>query len=426
MRIKRSLILVAFLLVLYIGPMLFMSSYGHTGIVAEPNTVKEFSLASEWYDESWTYRKSIKIQPNYGTPAGIDYQVQIPITYDSDMQTDFADIRFTDNDGITLLDYWLESYIASTSAVFWVEIADELNVPVIIYMYYGNSEVSTTSNGTATFLFYEDWSTQSVRAEVWDIVASDGTITYDATDANHGYVMRAVGNGDSLIYHIESDLDTLAPISILFRSYIELTDAANHQRLRQGTGAFADTSAYVASNQGIQQFVVTDDDSNDDTQVILDTYFDSYHTFMITRDGTTATLYSDYALVDTGSCDPDIISNPIAFVYARDTEHELYSDWIAGRKFVTNEPSVDSFGDEETEETYPRWREVGEANLLFSVPFDMWGFDTALIILGLVMIPVSTIYLAYGVKNDRSSDRLFYGLIIFFLGFGLLIGGIMP
>ena len=75
---------------------------------------------------------------------------------------------------------------------------------------------------------------------------------------------------------------------------------------------------------------------------------------------------------------------------------------------------------------YSAWFEVGEATLLFNVPFDMWGLNTAYIILGLVMIPVSTIYLAYGAKHDRSSNRLFYGLILFFMGCGLFIGGILP
>ena len=74
----------------------------------------------------------------------------------------------------------------------------------------------------------------------------------------------------------------------------------------------------------------------------------------------------------------------------------------------------------------PRWNLINSVMLYFSVPFDMWGMDMALIILGLVMIPVSTLYLAYGIKHDRSSDRLFYGLIILMLGFGLFIGGILP
>ena len=56
----------------------------------------------------------------------------------------------------------------------------------------------------------------------------------------------------------------------------------------------------------------------------------------------------------------------------------------------------------------------------------LWGLDVSLIILGLCMIPASTLYLAYGVKHDRSDDRLFYGLIMFFLGCGLFIGGVLP
>lgn len=72
------------------------------------------------------------------------------------------------------------------------------------------------------------------------------------------------------------------------------------------------------------------------------------------------------------------------------------------------------------------WGENDEAIFILDAPFHMWGYNSALIILGLIMIPTSTIYLAHGVKNDRSMDRLFYGLIIFLLGCGLLVGGIIP
>lgn len=71
------------------------------------------------------------------------------------------------------------------------------------------------------------------------------------------------------------------------------------------------------------------------------------------------------------------------------------------------------------------WQEIAQITLYFNVPFDMWGINTATIFLGLIMIPVSSLYLAHGVKHDRSMDRLFYGLIVFFIGWALLIGGIM-
>ena len=72
------------------------------------------------------------------------------------------------------------------------------------------------------------------------------------------------------------------------------------------------------------------------------------------------------------------------------------------------------------------WNIINSPILIFSVSFDEWGYNSALVILGLCMIPASTLYLAYGVKHDRTSDRMFYGLIIFFVGFGLLVAGITP
>ena len=48
------------------------------------------------------------------------------------------------------------------------------------------------------------------------------------------------------------------------------------------------------------------------------------------------------------------------------------------------------------------------------------------ILLGFIMIPSSTLYLVRGGKDGLSSDKLFYFLIIFFIGWALLLGGIMP
>ena len=155
-----------FLLALYIGPILFISSYGHTAILAEPNTIKDFAPASEWYNESWEYRCGISITGSVG--AGTDYQILITVPYAAHMQTDFDDLLFTDDNGITELDYWIESYVASTSAVVWVEVADDLDSNQVIYMYSGNDEVSTTSDGDTTFLLFDDFNDDSKNTTKWD------------------------------------------------------------------------------------------------------------------------------------------------------------------------------------------------------------------------------------------------------------------
>lgn len=67
---------------------------------------------------------------------------------------DFGDIRFTSSS--EYLDYWLETY-DSQRAIFWVKVSDSLEYQArTIYLYYGSTEATTTSNGTKTFLVFRD------------------------------------------------------------------------------------------------------------------------------------------------------------------------------------------------------------------------------------------------------------------------------
>jgi hypothetical protein len=126
----------------------------------------------------WPYRKSHVINPASG--AGTGYQIKIIVHYGSGTdsgsdvylngkcRTDFGDIRFTASDGVTLLDYWMETYVASGYAVFWVEVTDDLsNNPVTIYIYYGKSDATSISNGDATFLFFDHFEGTSLDPNKW-------------------------------------------------------------------------------------------------------------------------------------------------------------------------------------------------------------------------------------------------------------------
>jgi len=48
------------------------------------------------------------------------------------------------------------------------------------------------------------------------------------------------------------------------------------------------------------------------------------------------------------------------------------------------------------------------------------------IVLGLVMVPASTIYLVYGGRDKLTQDKFFYFLIAFIIGWAFIIGGVMP
>ena len=102
-----------------------------------------------WWDSSWTKRKKITITENSGNDL-TDYQIKFTIDYDADMQPDYDDLRFVDSEG-NLLDYWIETSNPA-NAVIWVKIP---SIPesstTIVYMYYGNAGVSTTSSYESTF-----------------------------------------------------------------------------------------------------------------------------------------------------------------------------------------------------------------------------------------------------------------------------------
>jgi len=120
----------------------------------------------------WQYRKSHEIQ---GSSIGdqTNYQIKIivhkgagtdsgeHVYCNNHCRDDFGDIRFTKSDGVTELDYWLESYTSGDQATFWVEVPSIPASPdkAIIYIYYGKSDATTTSNGKNTFLKFYDFNT---------------------------------------------------------------------------------------------------------------------------------------------------------------------------------------------------------------------------------------------------------------------------
>ena len=112
------------------------------------------ALSNSTTRSQFTRRKGITITTD-GTSTPVNYQVKLTITHEAEMQADFDDIRFNTRAG-GYIDYWVESYVASTSAVVWVELPDAVTDPGsdYIWMYHGNSELSDGSNGADTFVQY--------------------------------------------------------------------------------------------------------------------------------------------------------------------------------------------------------------------------------------------------------------------------------
>ena len=115
-----------------------------------------FYNTSNWYNANWCCRGDITVD-NYGNPSELtNYQVKIELTPDnfnySKALSTGSDIRFTDANGLTILNHWIEEWDNFGISTIWVKIPKiPSSADKTIYMYYGNAGVSSTSNGYDTF-----------------------------------------------------------------------------------------------------------------------------------------------------------------------------------------------------------------------------------------------------------------------------------
>ena len=127
--------------------------------------------SGSWYNGAWQSRKPINITGQSG--VGTNYQIAFNVGesagataynfhLDGEIRSDFNDLIFTDNDGTTVLPYWIESISGvspNQTAKVWVKVADDLGSNQSIYVYYNNPlAIVSSSNGTNTFDFFDDFS----------------------------------------------------------------------------------------------------------------------------------------------------------------------------------------------------------------------------------------------------------------------------
>lgn len=105
--------------------------------------------------KGWAYKTNI----NLDSPTTVDeYQVKIILNTEifdySKANRDGSDIRFYDEAG-NKLSYWIEEWNPSGNSVLWINVLEAGTT--IIYLYSGNTEAKSESNGDATFIFFDDF-----------------------------------------------------------------------------------------------------------------------------------------------------------------------------------------------------------------------------------------------------------------------------
>ncbi len=112
-----------------------------------------------WYDVNWSSRREITFDNSGQSENLVDFPVLIKLTtvnFDfSDANSDGSDIRFTDSDGVTLLDYDIEEWDSDLSQPkdIYVKVPqiDAGSTTDSIYIYYGNSGASSAEDPAAVW-----------------------------------------------------------------------------------------------------------------------------------------------------------------------------------------------------------------------------------------------------------------------------------
>lgn len=132
---------------------------------------------SSWFDSTFDKRRDIgNLTGNFS---------YINIIYDSDMQADFDDLRFTNTAGTTEFNYTISDKVDSS----WVTVRINNQGDNSIYMYYGNADVSTTSNASDTYfnpylMYYFD----EISGNATDVISSNDGIINGSTQGVVGYI----------------------------------------------------------------------------------------------------------------------------------------------------------------------------------------------------------------------------------------------
>ena len=340
---------------LWIGAVLHGSS-GHT---TDGNAIFYLDDATMPVNVTEVYAYNISI-PISNTGASLtDYQVLINVAYAAGMKSNFDDIRFKDTTG-AWLPYWIENKADGASAKVWVRVPSLPTGITTIYQLYGYPDALSASNGDATFLFFDDFTT-GFNSSKWErnldasgggsgAFVSDGILNVYAGDGGVG----GIGWARSLI-----DL----PNKIAVESSAKVWRANDYTlgALRLYNSYFNESYAGVSYNYYMYSsppYAGCAWDNHDSfspepciTGVKISPYWqDIWFRQSLAYDGS-STLNNVKYVRDKGTGKETIYTNASAttqnlrlyiqpWAWYSSPTNKLYFDWLAVRRYSAIEPTV--------------------------------------------------------------------------------------
>jgi len=341
-------------------------------------------ITDPWANATFGRCRNITIG-NAGSSTLTNFPAYINLTYDSDMQADYSDIRFYNascgNDG-SLMDYEIENYTASNAHI-WARIPTLPAAGTVISVYYKNS-TAVSSGENATGVWDDNYvMVQHMEEGSGNIIDStsndndadviDGTPAYLA-EGQMGDAIEFDGSTDSFEIPNSASLD-ITGTAITFSAWIKTSDQTDYPVvMNKGAGderyvLFIWTAA--GPTEGVQYGMTARVQAGGDVVSNTDVTDNAWHYIAGAYDGVNLIIYvdgeNDNSISETaslttssgkltiGSYNTDValpFTGTIDEVRVSDTVKT--PDWInQSYQMVANQGTYVTFGDEESGNAAP-------------------------------------------------------------------------
>jgi hypothetical protein len=313
----------------------------------------------------WNYRKATTIS-NTGS-ALTDYQTSITLDTATlvtagKLLPNCNDIRFTSSDGITLLNYWIESGPNTGSTKIWLNIPSISSGSNTIYIYYGNPGASPVSSGTNTFILFDHFDGSSLDTSKWleyrnNAQTTPGTYT---SQSNSILTINAAPSDNSAsILSIATNLPNSAIVTYKAK---QAQQTYPYSILAYGNGATLLVQGYRHHGLAFTNSYLLDNTYNAFAKYNAGSYSQIDATANLTPDWGNYNIYS----MNLKTADTDVLRNGTSYFtgdgtniltgtqrlsisgcYASNGGGNLYVDYVHVRKYASSEPTVTTIGMEE-------------------------------------------------------------------------------
>ena len=285
-----------------------------------------------WWDSSWEQKKGIEIQYVGATGTLNNYQMLLNVTFDSNMNADFSDIRFRNNADNAKIYYWIQNKTDSAYADVWIKIPAITNsANLTVDMYYGNSVATSDSDGNNTFIFFDDFTGGTLNATTWEeSLAAEFTAAVSGGYYKITHTQSAGGDG----YSLTSNVEFTRPQKVIFGVNTTVDwcsvskSVANYFGFVNGTAAGYTELATIAPTAASACGVFAYDGSLGYSGQAY-TEWDVGQAYQVRLNSTNVTAYNETdSWVDSFNTSTDIPTTLPVGVYGNEDEALDYGIWI--------------------------------------------------------------------------------------------------